>query len=80
MCSGVRDWREGQAIGFTLWQLVSPCLSGGDMSGTLVGKSDSGFNQLPVPVSRARFPRPFPAARSVFPCARRRFHESANSG
>ena len=35
------------------------------MSGTLVGKSDSGFNQLPVPVSRGL--SPFPAARSVFP-------------
>ena len=46
-CSGVRDR-----------QLVSPCLSGGDMPGALVEKSDSGFNQLPVSVSRGalRFP------------------------
>ncbi len=57
-CSGVRDR-----------QLVSPCLSGGDMPGALVEKSDSGFNQLPVPVSRGL--SPFPAARSVFPCALR---------
>ena len=46
-CSGVRDR-----------QLVSPCLLGGDMPGAMVEKSDSGFNQLPVPVSRGALRSP----------------------